>query len=73
MNTLESKIEEISDEFKSTFSKTSDPNILQNMIGTNEFDELREAILKHVPDAVLEFKQLSDWGERNMYLIIDKK
>ena len=71
--TLRSKIEEISDDFKSTFLVTSKDNVLQNMIGDNEFDELKEVILKHVPDADLQFNKIYEMGKTSMYRIIDNE
>lgn len=69
--TLRTKIEEISDDFQSTFMPTNKDNVLQNMIGDDEFDELEKVILKHVPTAKLEFKKIQEIGTRSMYLIID--
>ena len=70
--TLKNKIEEISDEFMSTFSATESEHRLVNMVGSTEFEELTEAIKKHVPDADLDFILVNDMGERSVYLIIDR-
>ena len=68
--TLASKVEEISDDFQSTF-KVISSNVLQNMIGDNEFEELRGVIRKHCKREV-KFNKIVDMPPRSMYIIMSE-
>lgn len=74
MKHLADYIEEISDDFKSTFCVTG-PDSLQNMTGNTEFDELTAIIKKYMGDDYEpEYIKIMDIApERNMYVIQEKK
>lgn len=67
---LATYVEEISDDFQSTFMVLSD-NVLSNMLGMpGDFEELEKIVRKYIPDAELSFtktNQLDD--EYDIYLI----
>ena len=69
MGTFKQFVEEISDDFQSTFTVVSD-NVLQNLLkGPDEFDELIGVIRKYIPNARVSFRFIGDYGFKQMYLI----
>ena len=61
-------VEEISDDFHSTFMVCG-TDTLQNMIGDNEFDELKEVIGKYLPNTDIYIHKILDIPTRSLYLI----
>lgn len=68
---LATYVELISDDFMSTFT-VIDNNTLQNMIGDNEFDELRGVIKNYITKEVY-FHKVLDMPPRSMYIITTNK
>jgi hypothetical protein len=64
--TLSTYVEQISDEFQSTFSVV-DANVLVNMMSPSDFGTIETIVRKYIPGANLEFLKLS--GMRGMYNI----
>lgn len=69
-NNLATYVEQISDDFQSTFTIVDD-NTLANMLGMpGDFENLTRIVRKYIPDAELEFentKQLG--GDYDIYLV----
>jgi len=66
MSKLHKFIEEISDDFQSTFSEI--PQGLRNMMGfEGDFDSLTKIVQKYIPDAELVFKKTNMMGESEPY------
>jgi len=60
--TLASYVEEISDDFSSTFSVIGD-NTLQNMMSSGECGRVTEIIKKYLPECELEFIKTNVMGQ----------
>lgn len=65
MRELKKYIDEISDEFMSTFSQTG-PNQMVNMMGSNEHEEV-ERIIKRVlgPETIVTFTKSHTFGSED--------
>lgn len=67
---LSTYVEQISDDFQSTFTVVS-PNVLANMMGfKNDFDKLTQIVRDYIPNAELEFNKTNLLDDvYDMYLV----
>ncbi len=67
---LATYIEQISDDFQSTFTRMG-PNVLSNMLGMKgDFENLTRIVQNYIPDAKLKFTKTNNFeAEYDIYLI----
>lgn len=71
MSNLAYYVEDISDDFQSTFSVVNDTT-LANMLGSspNDFEVLGKIISKYIPNAVITYVKTGEYpGKYDLYLI----
>jgi hypothetical protein len=65
---LKDFVEQISDDFQSTFKVVSD-NVLMNLMLDTDIMEVTEIINKYIPDSDLRFTRLGEIGGKKLYFI----